>query len=76
MASLLTLLANSQKSSKEFFAFFVKVIGSSLHPINLSIGMDFTAMVLLGIVKRDPEYVRNRRSLEVASYFCTCIVIL
>ena len=54
----------------------MKVIGSSLHPTNLSIGMDFTAMVLLGVVKRGPEYLRNRRSLEVASYFCTCIVIL
>ena len=54
----------------------MKVIGISLHPTNLSIGMDFTAMVLLGVVKRGPEYLRNRRSLEVASYFCTCIVIL
>lgn len=44
---------------------FVKVIGSSLHPRNLPIGMDFTAKVLLGIVKQGPVYLRSRRSLEV-----------
>ena len=53
----------------------MKVIGSSLHPINLPIGMDFTAKVL-GIVKQGPVYLRSRRSLEVVSYFCTCIVII
>ena len=62
-----------------FFLFrfdFVKVIGSSLHPRNLPIGMDLTAKVLLGIVKQGPVYLRSRRSLEVVSYFCTCIVII
>ena len=54
----------------------MKVKGSSLHPINLPIGMDFTAKVLLGIVKQGPVYLRSRRSLEVVSYFCTCIVII
>ena len=54
----------------------MKVIGSSLHPINLPIGMNLTAKVLLGIVKQGPVYLRSRRSLEVVSYFCTCIVII
>ena len=54
----------------------MKVIGSSLHPINLLIGIDFTDKVLLGIVKQGPVYLWNRRSLEVVSYFCTCLVII
>lgn len=54
----------------------MKVIGSSLHPRNFPIGMDFTAKVPLGIVKQGPVYLRSRRSLEVVSYFCTCIVVI
>ena len=54
----------------------MKVKGSSLHPRNLPIGMDFTAKVLLGIVKQGPVYLRSRRSLEVLSYFCIWIVII
>lgn len=54
----------------------MKVIGSSLYPINLPIGMDFTAKVLLGIVKQGSVYLRSRRSLEVVSYFCTWIEII
>ena len=46
----------------------MKVIGGSVHPMNLPRGVDLTAKVL-GIVKQGPVYLRSKRSLEVVSYY-------